>query len=84
MGRTPAQVALRWVLDRPGVASAIAGARTAAQFRESLGVDGWTLPDEIRGHLDEVSRLPDRYPESFEKNMHERRNKAVRMARLPV
>lgn len=82
LGRTPAQVALRWVVERPGVTAAIAGARTAAQFRDNLGAVGWVLPDEVRRRLDEVSRLPDRFPESFEKNMHERRNKAVKMPSL--
>jgi len=84
LGRTPAQVALRWVLERPGVAAAITGARTALQFRDSLGAAGWALPTEVRQHLDEVSRLPDRYPESLEKNMPERRNQAIKMPSLPA
>jgi len=77
LGHSPAQVALRWVMDRPGVSSVIVGARTAAQFRDSLGAVSLTLPDDFRGRLTEVSTLPDRYPESFEKHMHERRNNAI-------
>ena len=81
--RSPAQVALGWVLAQPVVTAAIVGARTAAQLGDNLGVAGWRLPPEARARLDEVSRLPARYPESMERNMHERRDGAVgTMARL--
>jgi aryl-alcohol dehydrogenase-like predicted oxidoreductase len=49
-------VALAWVRDRPGVAAAVVGARTAAQLRGSLTVEECTLPAEIRRALDDVSR----------------------------
>lgn len=52
---SPLEVALAWVCDRPGVTSAIVGARTAAQLRGSLAVDECELPDEIRAALDDVS-----------------------------
>ena len=55
LGVAPLQVALAWVRDRPGVASAVAGARTAAQWRTVLGSAGVTLPPEIVTALDEVS-----------------------------
>jgi aryl-alcohol dehydrogenase-like predicted oxidoreductase len=77
LGRPPAQVALRWVLDRPFITSAIVGARNAAQLADTLATAGWTLPAEAQARLDKVSRLPHRYPRSFEENMHERRDAAV-------
>jgi aryl-alcohol dehydrogenase-like predicted oxidoreductase len=52
---SPLEVALAWVRDRPGVSSAIVGARTAAQLRGSLGVEECVLPAEIRTALDDVS-----------------------------
>ena len=52
---SPIEVALAWVRDRPGVSSAIVGARTAAQLRGSLTVEQCALPDEIRAALDDVS-----------------------------
>lgn len=82
LDRSPAQVALRWVMDRPGVASTIAGARTAEQLHDNLGVVGWKLEGEPLERLNQVSHLPDRYPESFEKTMVERRAKAVNMPSL--
>jgi aryl-alcohol dehydrogenase-like predicted oxidoreductase len=79
LDRPSAQVALRWVLDQPFITSAIVGARTTVQLQETLAVAGWRLPDEARARLDKVSLLPHRYPRSFEENMHERRNSAVRI-----
>lgn len=52
---SPSDVALAWVRDRPGVTSAIVGARTAAQLKGSLGVVDVQLPDEIVLALDDVS-----------------------------
>ena len=52
---SPLEVALAWVRDRPGVSSAIVGARTAAQLRGSLTVDECVLPPEIVAALDDVS-----------------------------
>ena len=77
LNRTPAQVALRWVLDQPAITSAIVGARTAEQLADNLKAGGWSLDSQVKSRLDEVSHLPDRYPESMEKNIHERRNDAV-------
>jgi aryl-alcohol dehydrogenase-like predicted oxidoreductase len=59
----PLEVALAWVRDRPGVASAIVGARTAAQLLGSLAAETLELPDEIVSALDEVSIPPRSYPE---------------------
>lgn len=53
---TPAEVALAWVRDRPGVTAPILGARTAAQLREILTVEDCRLPPEIVEALDDVSR----------------------------
>ncbi|MCM3515305.1 aldo/keto reductase [Nocardioides sp. P86] len=55
LGWSPLQVALVWVRDRPGVTSPIVGARTAAQLRVALDVEGLALPSEIADALDDVS-----------------------------
>ena len=79
IGRSPAQTALRWVMDQPFMTSAIVGARNAEQLKETLGAGGWRLPDAALDKLDKVSRQPHRYPRSFEDPMPERRNSAVKM-----
>ncbi|KMS86311.1 aldo/keto reductase [Prauserella rugosa] len=55
LGTSPLAVALAWVRDRPGVAAPVVGARDAAQLAGSLAAEELTLPDEIRGALDDVS-----------------------------
>jgi aryl-alcohol dehydrogenase-like predicted oxidoreductase len=63
LGVAPLEVALAWVRDRPGVAAAIVGARTAAQLRRSVTAESLTLPEEIRHALDDVSRPQLGYPD---------------------
>jgi aryl-alcohol dehydrogenase-like predicted oxidoreductase len=58
VGRTPAQVALNWVAQRPGVVSTLVGARTVEQLDDNLAALDFALSPEQRGALDEVSALP--------------------------
>jgi aryl-alcohol dehydrogenase-like predicted oxidoreductase len=78
LGRSPAQVATRWVLDQPGITAAIVGARTVAHMQDNVGAAGWQLDEAVHQRLNDVSALPERYPLSMEKNMHERRDSAVK------
>lgn len=61
-GVSAAQVALAWLLGRPGVASAVVGARTEEQLADNLAAAGLRLSEEERGRLDEVSAPPLLYP----------------------
>lgn len=65
-GASSAQVALRWVMDRPGVTSTILGARTVAQLEDNLGAADLRLSSEEVARLDEASDpgLP-AYPYGF-------------------
>ena len=78
IGRTPAQVALRWCLEQPAITSVIVGARTVDQLGDNLQAGSFRLEGDHLERLNSVSHLPDRYPESMEKNMHERRDEALR------
>lgn len=55
LGYSPTEVALSWVRDQPGVASAIVGARTGAQLRGALSVTEIEIPIQVRQALDEIS-----------------------------
>jgi aryl-alcohol dehydrogenase-like predicted oxidoreductase len=77
LGRTPAQVALRWVLERPWISSAIVGGRNATQLADSLQAADFTLPADALARLDDVSALPRRYPRSMEEGVWKRRDDAV-------
>jgi aryl-alcohol dehydrogenase-like predicted oxidoreductase len=50
-----AHVALAWLVDRPGVASIILGARTVEQLEENLGVVGLHLGEDEARVLDAAS-----------------------------
>ncbi|MBD2869826.1 aldo/keto reductase [Paenibacillus arenilitoris] len=65
LGKTPAQVALRWLLQREGITSPIFGASKLEQFEDNIGAAGWELPDDVWRRLDEVSALPADYPNRF-------------------
>ncbi|MFE3292543.1 aldo/keto reductase [Rhodococcus sp. NPDC059234] len=55
LGASPLAVALAWVRDRPGVASAIVGARDYAQHTGVLAAEELELPAAIAAALDDVS-----------------------------
>ena len=61
-GVSAAQVALAWLLGRPGVATLVIGGRNEAQFRDNIAAVELKLTDAERGRLDEVSRPPLLYP----------------------
>jgi aryl-alcohol dehydrogenase-like predicted oxidoreductase len=52
---TPAQVALSWVQNRPGVTSTIIGARRLDQLDDNIGCLDVTLPDQVVAALDEAT-----------------------------
>ncbi len=73
VGKSPAQVALNWVMNRPGVTAPIIGARTLEQLEDNLGAEGWTLDDEQMARLNDVSELELPYPYDFIENAKQRR-----------
>ncbi len=60
--KTPAQVALKWLLQKPGVTAPIIGARNLQQLEDDLGATGWTLADEHLNRLNEASAPQKIYP----------------------
>jgi len=79
IGKSPAQTALRWVMDQPFMTSAIVGARNAEQLKETLQSGGWRLPEAVLEKLNKVSAQPHKYPRAFEDPMPGRREQAVKM-----
>ncbi|ELB93406.1 oxidoreductase [Rhodococcus wratislaviensis IFP 2016] len=55
LGTSPLAVALAWARDRPGVASAVVGARDIAQLTGVLVAEELELPAAISAALDDVS-----------------------------
>jgi len=54
LGKTVAQLAIRWVLDQPGVTVALWGARRPAQIEEAAGAVGWTLTDDVKQRIEAI------------------------------
>ena len=61
-GKTNAQIALNWLLQRPSVSTVIIGARNETQLRQNLGAAGWKLGPEQIAALDAASAVPLTYP----------------------
>ncbi|MGZ4593729.1 MAG: aldo/keto reductase [Actinomycetes bacterium] len=66
-GATTAQLALRWIVDQPGVSTVIPGARNAEQARSNAAAaDLPPLSDEVQ------SALRDIYDEDIRQHVHDR------------
>ena len=65
LGRSPADVALAWLLTRPGVTAPIIGPRTMAQLEGNLGALAVDLDDDALARLDEIWPGPGPAPEAY-------------------
>lgn len=65
MSRSPAQVALNWLVQKPGVVSTTIGARTAKQLEDNLGCLDFVLSPEQIQRLDQVSQIDLGFPHEF-------------------
>jgi aryl-alcohol dehydrogenase-like predicted oxidoreductase len=74
-GRSPAQVALAWLLARPGITSVIVGARTEQQLVDNLEAATLQLSAAELARLEEVSRPLLIYP-----HWHQAQNATDRMS----
>lgn len=61
-GKSVAQIALNWLLQRPTVSSIIIGARNEDQLKQNLGAVGWNLSLEQIKKLDAATTVPEIYP----------------------
>jgi aryl-alcohol dehydrogenase-like predicted oxidoreductase len=62
---TPSQVAIRWLLEQPGVTSPILGARTLEQLKDTLAALDVALLPEHLAKLDAASRIELGFPHDF-------------------
>ncbi|MEV5612942.1 aldo/keto reductase [Streptomyces sp. NPDC052225] len=64
-GMEPGEVALAWLLTRPGVTGPIVGPRTAEQLESALRAVELELPEGLLARLDEIFPGPGASPEAF-------------------
>ena len=65
LGRSPSQVALRWLLQRPVQCIPIIAGRKASQIEDNLACVEFSLGAEHMKRLDEVSRVELGFPHEF-------------------
>jgi aryl-alcohol dehydrogenase-like predicted oxidoreductase len=61
-GKSVAQIALNWLLQRPTVSTILIGARTEEQLRQNLGAVGWNLTAEQIARLSKAGQTIPPYP----------------------
>jgi aryl-alcohol dehydrogenase-like predicted oxidoreductase len=71
-GKTVAQIALNWLLQRPTVSTLVIGARNEEQLRQNLGAIGWNLTAEQVARLDAASAVTPTYPYWHQRGFAER------------
>jgi len=65
VGRSPAQVALNWVANRPAVSSTIIGATKQQQLDDNLAALDFAIPAELSKRLDDATAPEVFYPYTF-------------------
>ena len=59
LGKTPSEIALNWVANRPGVYSTLIGATKLPQLEANIKALDFELPESTRKTLDELSKPED-------------------------
>lgn len=80
-GVSISQVALNWVMCKPGVDTVIIGARNQRQLADNLAAATWSLTGAEVERLDEVSALPLPYPYWHQRKFAGDRNPPARHVR---
>jgi len=65
IGASPAQVAIRWLMQKPGVVSPIIGARSLAQLEDNATAASIVLSEQQMTRLDQVSAVTHAFPHDF-------------------
>jgi aryl-alcohol dehydrogenase-like predicted oxidoreductase len=72
---SPSQVAIAWLLTRPGVASVLVGANKLGQLEDNLAAASLTLSPDESSRLDEMTKPPAIYPNWFNSNVFDQQAK---------
>jgi len=82
VGKSPAQVAIRWILEQSHVTSVLIGSRTLAHFDDNVRGSGWKMVDNDLERLNDLSAPIDKYPERMERPRDDVRLGAIDMPSL--
>lgn len=73
-GKSVAQIALNWLLQRPTVDNVVIGARNEEQLKQNLGAVGWNLTAAQVAKLDAASDIQTIYPYWHQRQFSQDRN----------
>ena len=65
LGRSMAQVAVNWTVNRPGIASVIVGASKLSQLEDNIKALDFDIPSELSNRLENVSKPQSQFPYTF-------------------
>ncbi|MEM9925589.1 MAG: aldo/keto reductase, partial [Cyanobacteria bacterium P01_D01_bin.50] len=65
LGRSMAQVAVNWTVNRPGIASVIVGASKLSQLEDNIKALDFDIPAELANRLETLSKPEQQFPYSF-------------------
>ncbi|CAB4430595.1 unnamed protein product [Rhizophagus irregularis] len=83
INRTPAQVTLNWIKQKPGITSPLIGSTSVAQLEENIKALEFKLTPEQMARLDAVSRLPEiPFPHSVNNRIDNFIGKNVEMPKI--
>ena len=57
LNKTPAQLALAWILSHPEITTTIVGCDNSDEIPDIVGAVGWSLPDDVREALNQISAV---------------------------
>ena len=81
-GKSPAQTAIRWILEQQHITSVLLGARTVAHFDDNVRATSWRMAEDALARLNEVSAPAPKYPERMEDPRDAQRLSAIDMPSL--
>ncbi len=65
IGCTSASVAIRWVMDRPGVMIPLIAGRNKEQIEDNLGVLNVSLTEDHHNRIHNISGFQEEFPNDF-------------------
>ncbi len=54
LGKTCGQTAINWVLQQPGLSTALVGVKNPGQIEDNIEAVGWTVPEETSKEIDQL------------------------------
>ena len=54
LGRTTAQLAINWLINRKGVTTVLVGVKNPSQIEQNTGAVGWKIPEDDLNRISNI------------------------------